>query len=39
MGTEYIISWKSSGVYNSKLIPLNSDFLLNTKRLRNRIII
>ena len=29
--TEYVISWKSKGVYNSKLIALNSDFLPNMK--------
>ena len=29
--TEYAISWKSKGVYNPKLIELNSDFLPNLK--------
>ena len=24
--TEYVISWKSEGVFNSKYIQLNSDF-------------
>ena len=31
MSTEYVISLKSKGVYNSKLIALNSNFLLNMK--------
>ena len=26
--TEYVISWKSEGVFNSKYIQLNSDFYL-----------
>ena len=29
--TECVISWKSKGVYNSKLTGLNSDFLPNIK--------
>ena len=28
---EYVISWKSKGVYNSKLVALNTDFLSNIK--------
>ena len=32
--TEYAISWKSKGVYNPKLIALNSDFLPNLKYLK-----
>ena len=41
MRTEYVISWKSEGVYNSKLIPLNSDFLpkMNIFNKKNRITI
>ena len=34
ISTEYVISWKSKGVYNSKLIALNSDFLPNIKYLK-----
>ena len=29
--TEYIIGWKSKGVYNSKLIELHGTFLPNVK--------
>ena len=36
-GTEYIIGWKSKGVYNSKLIALHGDFLPNIKYFRNKI--
>ena len=28
MSTQYTISWKLKGVYNSKLIALNGDFFL-----------
>ena len=31
MSTEYIISWKLKGVYNSKLKGLNCNFLHNIK--------
>ena len=31
MSAEYVISWKSKAVYNSKPITLNSSFLLNIK--------
>ena len=30
-GTDYIISWKSKGLYNSKLIALHGAFLPNVK--------
>ena len=30
-GTEYIIGWKSKGVYNSKFIALHGTFLPNIK--------
>ena len=30
-GTEYIVSWKSNGIYNSKLIALYGVFLPNVK--------
>ena len=30
-GTEYIKSWKSKGIYNSKLIALHSALLPNVK--------
>ena len=36
-GTEYIIGWKSKGVYNSKFIALHVDFLPNVKYFRNKI--
>ena len=36
-GTEYIISWKSKGVYNSKLIASDGAFLANLKYFRNKI--
>ena len=29
--TKYVISWKSKGVFNSKLAPLYTAFLHNTK--------
>ena len=29
--TEYIISWKSKGVYNTKLIPIKNDSLPKIK--------
>ena len=35
--TEYIISWKSKGIYNSKLIGLHGTFLPNVKYFRNKI--
>ena len=31
-GTEYITSWKSKAVYDSKLIELNNNFLSNIKK-------
>ena len=34
MSTEYVFTWKSKGVYNSKLITINSDFAPNTKYLK-----
>ena len=36
-GTEYIISWKSKGIYNSKLIALHGAFLPSVKYFRNKI--
>ena len=30
-GTDYIISWKSEGLFESKLFPLHGTFLPNTK--------
>ena len=30
-GTDYILSWKLKGVYNSKCKPLHSDFLHSIK--------
>ena len=36
MSSEYIISWKSKGVYNSKLTELNSNFLLTLSILRKK---
>ena len=34
MSTEFLICWKSKGVYNSKVIALNSDFLPNIEYLK-----
>ena len=31
-GTDYVLSWKSKGVYNSKRKPLYTPFLLSIKR-------
>ena len=31
MNTQYIIIWKSKGIYNSRLNALNSDFVPNMK--------
>ena len=36
-GTEYIIGWKSKGVYNSKLIALHGAFSPNVKYFGNKI--
>ena len=36
-GTEYIISWISKGLYNSKLIALNGAFLPNVNYFRDNI--
>ena len=36
-GTEYIIGWKSKGVYISKLTALHGTFLTNVKYFRNEI--
>ena len=36
-GTEYIIGWKSKGVYNSKLIALHGAFLPNIKYFKKKI--
>ena len=36
-GTEYIISYKSKGVYNSKFIALHQAFLPKVKYFRNNI--
>ena len=36
-GRKYIISWKSKGLYNSKLIALHGAFLSNVKYFRNKI--
>ena len=30
-GTDYVIGWKSKGVYSSKLVALHGVFLPNTK--------
>ena len=35
--TEYIISWKSKGVYNFELIALHGAFLPNVNFFRNKI--
>ena len=35
--TEYIISWKSKGVYNFELIALHGPFLPNVNFFRNKI--
>ena len=35
--TEYIINWKSKGLYNSKLITLHVAFLPNVKYFSNKI--
>ena len=34
---EYVIGWKSKGVYNSKLIALHGDILPNIKYFRKKI--
>ena len=31
-GTDYVLSWRSKGVYNSKLKPLHTTFLHSIKR-------
>ena len=36
-GTDYVISWKSKGVYNPKLVTLNGAFLPNTKYFTRKI--
>ena len=36
-GNEYIISWKSNGINNSKLIILHGAFLSNVKNFKNKI--
>ena len=36
MSSEYVISWKSNGVYNSKLTELNSNFFLTLSILRKK---
>ena len=36
-GTEYIISWKSKGIYDSKLIVLIGALLPNVKYFKNKI--
>ena len=30
-GTDYVTSWKSKGLFKSKLLPLNGPFLPNIK--------
>ena len=35
-GTEYVLNWKSKGVYNSKLEPLCTAFLHSMKRFEYR---
>ena len=35
--TEYVISWKSKGVYNSKLTALHGTFLPNIKYFGSKI--
>ena len=37
MSTEYIISWKSKGIYNSKLIVFNYKFFIPNIKNRNTI--
>ena len=41
-GTDYVLSWKSNGVYNSKLKPLYTAFLHSIKlseyRMRKKLI-
>ena len=39
LSTEYIISWRSKGVCNSRLDALNSDFLPNIKKINEKIVI
>ena len=36
-GIEYVIGWKSKGLYNSKLIALHSAFLPDVKHFGNKI--
>ena len=36
-GTEYMISWKSTGIYNSKLIALHGAFLFKVKDFKTKI--
>ena len=36
-GTEYMISWKSTGIYNSKLIALHGGFLFKVKDFKTKI--
>ena len=36
-GTDYVLSWKSKGIFNSKLKPLYTAFLNSTKPLEYRI--
>ena len=38
-GTDYVLSWKSKGVYNSKLKSLCTAFLYSIKTSRYRIVI
>ena len=37
LGTEYITSWKSKGVYNTKLIPIKNYSLPNIKYFKYKI--
>ena len=35
--TEYVISWRSKGLYTINIIPINNDHLLNMKYVSKRI--
>ena len=36
-GTDYVIGWKSTGLFQSKLLPLHGPFLPNLKYFRYKI--
>ena len=35
--TEYVISWRSKGLYTINIVPINNDLLLNMKYVNKRI--